>query len=174
MTASRPGPIAHDFHFTLGLPGATVLPAGQLALATPFWPIIEVRMQPGLPSSLTLGLPRLTLAGPLKRLEMTPPPAVPASSPLDIEISVFVVAAFLPTSLMRLHSVPPLDCAYMAMLTSGVGTGPPGVGTLTTSGAMKHWPPPLLMAGNMMVSFTKFQSGFRRNARPSPVECPGR
>src|SRR5262249_23681829 len=115
-----------------------------------------------LPSTLTLLLPFLHLAGPLNLLETTPPPAFPASSPLDIVISVSLVAVFLPIIFTLLEAVPPSIWVSMAMFGYGIGTGPPGVGVLHTSGKIMHWPSPLVEAPKIMSVLLSRDQSFRR------------
>src|SRR5262249_38797965 len=73
---------------------------------------------------------------------------VPASSPLDMVISVFVVAVFLLRISTFFDAAPPLIWVSMAML--GYGTGVATGGVLQTSGKAWHMPPPLVDAGNFM------------------------
>src|SRR5258708_39335715 len=109
----------------------------MLLFESSFCPTIAPKYAAPFPSIFTFELPCLNFAGPLNLLETTPP-ALPASSPLDIVISVASVAAFLPTILTLLETVPPLAWFSMAMLGYGIGTGPAGVGVLHASGKAKH------------------------------------
>jgi len=66
----------------------------------------------------------------------TTPPAVPASSPLQLLNSDPLMAAMLPPSTLTVV-VPLLRSLDMErMMGYGMGTGPPGLGVLQTSGAV--------------------------------------
>jgi hypothetical protein len=54
--------------------------------------------------------------------------------------------------LTLLEHVPPFACDSEAVFGYGIGTGPPGVGVLHTSGTMKQLPPLFVDAGNMECS----------------------
>src|SRR4051794_27797608 len=67
-----------------------------------------------------------------------------------MEISVSFVAVFFPRILTLLEAVPPSIWVSIAIFGEGIGTGPPGVGVLQTSGEIMHWPSPLVDAPKIM------------------------
>src|SRR3954453_21884273 len=81
----------------------------------------------------------------------TMPLSVPASSPLDLGISLPLRIVSLPSIFTLDEQVPALAWLGIAIFGKGTGTnGAGGAGTLQTSGNAKHWPPPLVDAGNIV------------------------
>src|ERR1041384_4193411 len=109
----------------------------------PLWKSGSRNLTTLLPSTLTSRLPIFHVTVPLILLDMTPPPAEPASSPVLVEILAPTLATGFPSILTV--SAPSVRSLSIAMLTYGMGTGPPGLGVLHTSGGAQVcvWPCPL-------------------------------
>jgi hypothetical protein len=81
---------------------------------------------------------------------------LPASSPLDMDISVFTVAVFLFRIFTLLEQVLPFAWVSIAMFGYGIGIGGAGgAGVLHTSGKAIHWPPPFVDAGIIEASYPR-------------------
>src|SRR5262249_18018328 len=102
----------------------------------PFCRVGSMNRTTPLPSTLTSVLAALQVSLPLNLLETTPR-RVRGSSPLLMLISESERATALPSILVL---VLPFDSIESdAELTKGVGMGPPGEGTLQTSGGAAMW-----------------------------------
>src|ERR1051326_887850 len=77
-----------------------------------------------------------------------PPPAVPGSSPLLLEYSEPLFAHMLPPSALTVV-VPLSRLSDIAMFGYGIGTGPPGLGVLQTSGMVAAAIPLAALCDNM-------------------------
>src|SRR5438045_2860238 len=77
----------------------------------------------------------MNLASFLNVLDTTPP-AVPASSPVHIEYSESLTAIICPPSALTVVVPFARSLDWETMTGYGIGTGPPGLGVLHTSGAV--------------------------------------
>src|SRR5688572_27502933 len=91
------------------------------------------------PSNFTSIENRTNSALPLILLDATPPPALPASSPVLMLKFESLTHAGLPSHLTFV--VPLAVSEDLAIFGYGIGTGPPGVGVLHTSGKHGVTPP---------------------------------
>lgn len=87
---------------------------------------------------------------PMMRCETTPP-SVPASSPLESKVSLFMVIVIPPRHITFAEAVAGLQVVVILMFGSGIGTGPAGVGILQTSGKPRLMPMRFVLTGNMFL-----------------------
>src|SRR5262245_44916297 len=121
-------------HFCFGCAIATTGPctSGNGGVFLSLWSMLSSARQTFLPSNFTSIENRMNSALPLILFEATPPPALPASSPVLMLKFESLTHAGLPSHFTFV--VPLAVSDDLAMFGYGMGIGPPGDGVLHTSG----------------------------------------